>query len=168
MNDEAASIVKYELPDAEHYAFERVGLALGLAPQALFARALTELFAIHPNPSPESLEAPAHILARLPAESRGHFAVACWWLRRSPALEVLAPAALFEEARLAELQQHDIPKTRAAAAQLARIAFDVAHPRQGEALKLHLAAIPEAQRATVATNIASALLAPSTKQKGNA
>lgn len=132
MSAEAAVAIPYVLPELEHRAAERVSRALGVD---VGARAMVDWLKAGKPVWGESPACPG-----MTDEQLRIWWCVRWWLRRSPALELLAPAKLMEE--LAErIAAGDTTGAAAASQQIGRIAADFQHPFRREARELVLAMV---------------------------
>jgi hypothetical protein len=141
-NDELGVRVRYSLPDPEHRALERVAatdtdvgaFGGGLATAAVIAWMNAGTPVVSGAPPCE-----------LDALSLRVWRAVTWWLRRSPALEILAIAKLAREVR-EKAEGGDTAGMQAAVDQLARIGGDLEHPARAAACNALFAFIPEPRR----------------------
>src|SRR5260370_22658455 len=134
--------MRYSLPDPEHRALERIAVTDtdvgafggGLATAAVIAWMNAGTPVVSGAPPCE-----------LDAISLRVWRAVTWWLRRSPALEILATAKLVQEVR-EKAEAGDTAGMQAAVDQLARIGGDLEHPAPAAACNALFAFIPEPRR----------------------
>ncbi|MFN2547647.1 MAG: hypothetical protein ABR567_09465 [Myxococcales bacterium] len=142
MSAEAAVRIRFSMPELEQRALERVARALndGSGVGDLVSIAIVA-WLDQAGPALDAATPPVP----LDEYSLRTWRVVRWWLRRSPATEILSPAKLVAEINACAVVG-DAAGVRAAALQLGRLAGDLLHPAQPDALEKVLAMQPEPMR----------------------
>lgn len=133
--DRPAEVVPYTLPELEHRAVERIAHAIGINEEAVVHRCCGEWIEAGKPPLGDRREFPG-----IPREQLPIWWIVRWWLRRTPAVELLDPAKLADEL-VSRMRVGDEAGATAAAQQIGRIAADLRHPRRRPARGMVLAIV---------------------------